>query len=497
MSIEEYEKELENLKKEKENYDVADSYYISRLNKQINGLSTLIGELKKLKEKEKSIKEHGYIKRNEKKKLKELAKEVKAAENKYNIVVRNNSTSPRDFFSSIIGQVDKKIHNFRYRIGKDDIQEEKMKQKWENKKSKIGSRYVKGGLLSYFLPRAGIVLVGAILMPTFSFAFGSAAATVASIGLAVGGAVTLGKTISTVYNKIRYGGPRLERQYNIQKGSFIENIKSSWNSLTKSNNKTKSDSRTDTADVNKENTDHISSTHESDKVSEELKTSLFGSSSLDDKKTVTHSDDVTDGKVSDELRSSLFEDVVDESRTSSPISADAPIVRNRRLGRFNDTESTDTYVNDLNSSLEGNKINMNLDDKYTNSSNTYKNNMVQTKESNLKFSDAVHILRDKQNNYTEKEKDEALSVVARSFGNKKVSTEDIRKKLTDYNKLEQLLGYYGNKVKTNTATLEDMSFYSKLLEQFGRYNGNDYTLTDLMADEAYYSTHPDEKGKGR
>ena len=119
------------------------------------------------------------------------------------------------------------------------------------------------------------------------------------------------------------------------------------------------------------------------------------------------------------------------------------------------------------------------------------------KESNLHFSDAVHILRDKQNNYSEKQKEEALNVVARSFGNKKVSTEDIRKKLSDYNKLEQLLGYYGNKVKTNTATLEDISFYNKLLEQFGRYNGNDYTLTDLMADEAYYNAHPEERSKGR
>ena len=463
MSIEEYEKELENLKKEKE---------------KVQNDKTLKGE-----------------------KRKEALKTLKEKETNLKINYRRQSQGNiRNLFSSFIGQADKRIHNFVYKEdGKKFLQPIREKlYNWSEKR--FNNRYENP--LAYIIKNT-FIAAGMIIVPWVAIQL-VPALSVISLPVALANYAFLGQTIiksvSAIYNIVRYDGANFERRYDIRKGSFIENIKSSLNSLTKS--KTLSGSKVNSSDVNKEKVSHTERNHESGIVSDEVRESLFGDT-LERRETDVNTEIVNSDRVSDDVRSSLFEDVVSESRMDSredSISS-STIKRNRRLGRFNDTESTDTYTSDLNSPLESNKANINLKenykDNYNISNNVYKNNNEPKKESNLHFSDAVHILRDKQNNYSEKQKEEALNVVARSFGNKKVSTEDIRKKLSDYNKLEQLLGYYGNKVKTNTATLEDMSFYSKLLEQFGRYNGNDYTLTDLMADEAYYNAHPEERSKGR
>ena len=479
MSIEEYEKELENLKKEKEQI---------RNNKSLNGEKKREA-LKNLKEKEINLK-FNYRKQSQ--------------------------GNIRNFFSSIIAQSDKKIHNAIYKEnGKKFLKPIREKlYNWSEKR--FNNRYESP--LRY-LAKNALITLGMIVVPWVAIQIVPALSAI-SIPIIAANYVFAGQTIikaiSTIYNIVRYDGAKFERHYNLLEGSFTENIKSSWKSLfnSKTNKNVENLDKNARISTGVKNTlldEHSDSIEKNNAtgLSDEIKNTLIsGYDSLHKEDNFTNITDEMGDIVVDSNSSITDSNESTIKKEEDRLSSDFEVsnrTRNRRVERLHNNISDSNLelsrirnprverLHNVNKSenLNDENIQKNSYERHRRVERLHNDNIVNN------FSDAVHVLRDNNGNYTDEVREKALNIVAKSFGNKKVTSEDIKKKLTDFNKLEQLLSFYGNKVKNNTATLEDMSTYGRLLDQFGNYNGNNYTTNDFFADEAYYSAHPEERSKGR
>ena len=501
--IEKNAKEIDYLMKNSDLSDAARKERIEYLTGQSDICSKNINNITDVINKISDIEKNNDLSKSERnKKLKEFRKKINMDRIEYQKFSEQGKY--RNLFSSLINNVDKKIHNFVY---KDQCSEtaKKIREKLYNYSLKrFNSRYentfkyiVKNALITSAITIAPWVL--AELVPALSGIMG--------IVMVVDGVFlgqTVLKSISAIYNNIRFDGASFERQYDIQKGSFMENIKSSWKRLTNNNSISYSVNKTNNVSSNTDTV--IRNTNSDSNVSENLKSVL--TSNIDSSK-----ENVNDGKVSEKLKNILMRDK-EESMTNGsdlpPVSIeedrnnDKPFdnstmpvhERVRRVDRLHNNVNASTITEQTVSS-DMNQVTNNTErkrrtDKYRNSNYNNENNT-----NKMDFSTAVHVLRDKNGSYSDDEINTALTRVAKSFGSKNVTKEDIRKKLGDYNKLEQLLSYYGHKVKNNNATEEEKNTYNELLNQFARFNGDDYTINDFYADWAYEYAHQDGKSKGR
>ena len=136
-----------------------------------------------------------------------------------------------DILSSSIGNVDKRIHNWWY-------EGEKHNKRWSNHCDIVNERYTRKGLLKYTSKRflgIAIAIGSSFILPVFG--------GMVFTGAIAYGAFTAVKTIFTIINKAKYGEPRLERKYDIQKGSWLENIKASVYKLGKQRSVTRKNGR--------------------------------------------------------------------------------------------------------------------------------------------------------------------------------------------------------------------------------------------------------------
>ena len=135
-----------------------------------------------------------------------------------------------DIVSAYIGQIDKRIHNRLY---------ENNERRWKKHEKTVKARYEKGGLLKYFGPRAiGVAAVAAALafapagVPLFAAAMGPTVAGIVAAGNGIFALNTLIKTGNTLFNKIRYGGPNLQRKRDIvNAGGYLQNIDTAFRNL--------------------------------------------------------------------------------------------------------------------------------------------------------------------------------------------------------------------------------------------------------------------------
>ena len=225
--IKENEIELENINNKTDEYkDFSENAINERkifLEQQNNSLKkfakvydTCISEIKTLeKSKGNDKKANKIINKNINSiysKIEEVAKEVKGL----------SRGRIRDIISAYFGQIDKKVHNALY--GKNTSFRNGL---WRAYSSMVNKRYknVPGYVLKnlgigvLFVMAAGmstvILPVSTTIMPTVGAIFGIFMAN------------TVIKAASAAYNNLRYGGPFLKRKYDIQNGTYNENIANS------------------------------------------------------------------------------------------------------------------------------------------------------------------------------------------------------------------------------------------------------------------------------
>ena len=124
----------------------------------------------------------------------------------------------RNVLSAYLGQIDKRIHNQIY----------KNNNLWRSKNKRVNDRYANIG--KYFLKSLGIT-AGIALVPGLVSVFVPAIAPYILAASSAYFGQSLIKTAAAIYNKVRYGGPKLQREYNISKDGWFENVKKSWGDI--------------------------------------------------------------------------------------------------------------------------------------------------------------------------------------------------------------------------------------------------------------------------
>ena len=99
----------------------------------------------------------------------------------------------------------------------------------------------------------------------------------------------------------------------------------------------------------------------------------------------------------------------------------------------------------------------------------------------MSFNEAISIVRDKEF-HQEDEWRRAMGVLSSTFGNSKKINNDNSKKLSDFNKTEKLLSFYGRKIKDNTATNEEKLIYNTLIYRLAKCDLDNFSLDDIEDD---------------
>lgn len=171
-------------------------------------LSNILEQYEHIEKIEESLKSKKIESSSAKENIKYYKKKIK--ESKKKIAALNGSGN---IFSSLIGQVDKKFHNWFYNDTKN------ANKRWENHCNRVKERY--NDIFKFSWPKlataAGMIIFGTVFPGVGLIAAG---------GALLGG-YTIASTIVKMVNKKRYGGPLLVREKRILHGSYLENISES------------------------------------------------------------------------------------------------------------------------------------------------------------------------------------------------------------------------------------------------------------------------------
>lgn len=255
-----------------------------------NSLNNEIKELEETKEKE-----------TDRKKIKEITEKIKEKRKDLKIekhdIKKFAQGRTRNVVSSLIGQIDKRVSNLLY----------KNNTLWSLHTRMVEKRY--SSPIKYLL-KNGLIMIGSLSVAGLAVTLAPALAplmTVVGIANGVFLVNTVVKGVSAIYNNYKYGGHLpFERKKDIQKGSFIENIK---NSLFKRRRASlinnKRDIKTESIPVTGVKEDvHI--INEDDKKSEKVKNDF--EKAIDALKTVSFEKDSFDDLSNVYWRAKRFED---------------------------------------------------------------------------------------------------------------------------------------------------------------------------------------------
>lgn len=192
---------------------------IQKLEQERDEIEKFLNYCYETNEKINALESRNELPSESKKDLAKLKKELNDRRKDYN---KKYQGRYRDVVSSFFGQIDKKIHNLVY----------KNNSFWRNKYKRVKYRYEHTS--KYLLKNVFITIgimgglgMASLVVPAIApYALGASAAFLGQ---------TFVKTIATIRNRARYGGPRLERNYPIMKNGYFKNISNSWNKVLNSN----------------------------------------------------------------------------------------------------------------------------------------------------------------------------------------------------------------------------------------------------------------------
>lgn len=421
-------------------------------------------------------------KKNINEKIASIKRELK---NKGKDITKMSQGKVRSVISSFFGQVDKRIHNAIY--AKETSISNRL---WKNHENRVLKRY---NNVSWYLVKNALIMLGIVGIPFVLPLLPASTGVINAFALGAGifGGNTIIKTISAVYNKIRYGGPLLERKMPILNGSYLDNIKESFyqnrksnlilsNEIVVSNSSLKpetavSTATTETATTSKTNTKSTGS-HVVDNskliIINKIDTFNLGNDKIEDYASlisivrskglesnlptvVLTGHTLSTKQKYDEIVSkynALYEAL---KKKEEPVKKDEPVV-------IDAPKAVDKPV----------------------SSPTKEDVKKLSIDSTMTFSKAISIVRDSKA-HSKDELESAMGKLASTFGNrnKKADAGDIKKALSDFNKSEKMLSEYGNKIKKGKANTEDKMIYQALLMHLAKYEKNEPFSIDTLEDD--------------
>ena len=192
---------------------------IAKIEKERDELISLVNFFSETNKKIDDLSKKDSLTREERKEISTLNKSLNTKRKEYN---KKYQGKIRDLFSAYIGQVDKKIHNVVY----------KSNSFWRNKNRRVSERYQH--TFKYFIKNAGI---SALMYFGSGLVLGPLAPAMFPVALGVSAAYlgqTVIKTVAAIYNKKKYGGPRLQRKYDISKSGYWKHVGDCWDEIVNS-----------------------------------------------------------------------------------------------------------------------------------------------------------------------------------------------------------------------------------------------------------------------
>lgn len=363
--------------------------------------------------------------------------------------------------------------------------------RWNKHVERVTNRY--NSPVKYFVPRMIVSYIASYLSVGLGMVYAPLGIIAFGASLIYGG-IAIGKFISTLRNKKRYGGPKPRQNKELFEGSNNDNAlckgKSSKNIFKRIK---EAGSRLINGNY-KDNSDNVI-LEKSNSAIELMYNLDINTASFDQLNIVKNAVSGVSNKLTGDalkrynqivVRIQMLEDeknkqeVIAESVTDKPESI---ITEPEKLD--NTTNNNTKYERHLR--IERHKPNI---DDYA---NLDKLNVVkEISNNNLSFAKAISIVRDKEL-HTEDEWKMAIAKLVLVFGkgNKKTK-EDMTATLNDFNKTEKLLAFYGNKIKSGNATMEDKLIYQALIYHLAKYDViNNFKsdtskddVEDFIADEA-------------
>ena len=519
--IEANEKEMEDIRNGIGEYSTysrrAKNDRLTFLENQNEKLKSFNNALENAKKSIKNLEDNRELSDKEKRvKIKSIKNELR---NDYNQVKKMSQGKVRNILSASIGQIDKRIHNFLYREGKLG------NFLWDHKVSRVTKRYdnIPGYIIKNGLIALGIILVPGILVSLYPATFGGVLYAVAIADAAFLGN-TIIKTGAAIFNKIRYGGPLIERHYTLKRGSFLENIKNSVFELRRhkktevSVTNEKSDIETKPLEINNEKSSIDTNAKEETKVEtkENKKEILINKiNNFDEKKaplSLIRRVLADAYLVKNELKDGKYEAFVNEEKKLSNAS-NAIMSFDINKATFEDLASVVLSYDFVSSRLSkeaqdkfalilqkyyelGNKEKEHQKENNINKPNIndYGNIGMYGKNDtdSVTFAHAISDIRNPKVSADKKE--EAYAKLAVMFGKNKRNTDvkgEIAKALNDFNRTEKRLAELGRQIderkrlvknnKDNNMLKQYTNEYIRLLYHLGK---ND-EIEDFIADEAY------------
>ena len=312
---------------------------IEKLLEERNEVINLINFFSETNKKIDILKSKDTLTKEEKKDIKSLESSLNAKRKDYN---KRYQGKYRDLLSAYFGQVDKRIHNFVY----------KNNSLWRSKNNRVSKRY--SNTFGYFIKNAGIsaliyvgsgLVLGPLLPAAFPYALGVA-------GVYLGQTVV--KTVATIYNKIKYGGPRLQRKYDISKDGYLTHVGDCWNKIVHGNTLSLSEVRKihKTKSESKESSEKLRTPSEEDLNTKDDKTKSF----ID---TINKNlEDIVDVNILSKERMKMFVKIVNDNNLIDKLSDKAKekyqqiIERLNKMKEKEENDSSKIFLNSMNKKLE-------------------------------------------------------------------------------------------------------------------------------------------------
>ena len=527
-------KEIERLKNSENNADKDRVAYLTDENKKLEEFKT------NYQKKAEQLINLESADKKDNKQIKKLRNEMKEDVKK---VEKASQGKLRNVFSALIGQVDKKVHNWWYREGKD--------KRWESHVAKVNDRYK--NVPKYLLRNTGISAGMFLGMGAVVFLFPATSAVLTPI---IFGATatfitqTAIKAGVAIYNNTKFGGPLLERTKKLFKGNYQENVqnalyerKASRNifdrvkevsyklvgkkvNTTSESNVEPQEEKTNDKEDKKENNLNLS--EEVKNAIEVIKNVNLETATLEELQSIIEwtkdvIKDLPDNYKAEYnkifARYQMLLDEENKKKNNSNKNDDKAKSNDDRISRINkmimDFDLKDNDLNDYYSIINlvgkyGDKLDKMALDKYNdiyekaqmlyneqkkkesvqkpnidNYANLDRFNVVDIKKKNdgLTFAKAISIVRDK-NIHSQDEWEMAMNKLASVFGsNKNKTTSDISKVLNDFNKTEKLIAEYGRKLRSGNATGEDKLTHQALLYHLAKYDVIDNFSFDTLEED--------------
>ena len=422
---------------------------------------------------------------------KEIAKVKKAMKKSAQNLRMMSQGKTRNIFSCFIGQIDKRIHNAVYNKGTSwfNRSQSRVDTRWNNHVERVNKRYTWLGLAKYFGIRAAVFTAIAFI-PGLKIGLG---AWYGVLGLANGvyfGQAAI-RTVATLYDKIRYGKPLLERTKRIFKGDLSSSLNEAIYQNRKSNLILSNENVI--SNVNTKSNPTINNSTTATVTSSKTNTKSIGSPVVDNSKLIIINKIDTFNLSNDKIED--YASLISIVR-SKGLENDLPtvVLTGRTLSTKQKYDEIVSKYNALYEALKKKEEPVKKDEPVVIDTPKAVDKPVSSPrkedvkrlsiDSTMTFSKAISIVRDNKV-HSKEELESAMGKLASTFGNrnKRADAGDIKKALSDFNKTEKMLSEYGDKIKNGKADSEDKMIYQALLMHLAKYEKNEPFSINTLEDD--------------